>query len=63
MSSHVPQIFIIFIDCLYPWGKQAVISISHKMAVSMNDFNQNDVIEDAWDVGCASLVPEKSKLR
>ncbi|KAJ9597912.1 hypothetical protein L9F63_011199 [Diploptera punctata] len=33
------------------------------MAASMNDSNKNDGIEEPWEVGCASLVPEKSKLR
>ncbi|KAJ9599682.1 hypothetical protein L9F63_026469, partial [Diploptera punctata] len=42
---------------------QALILISHKMAARMNDCNQNDEIEEVWEVGCASLVPEKCKLK
>ncbi|PSN43624.1 hypothetical protein C0J52_15020 [Blattella germanica] len=35
----------------------------NKMAAIMNRYCENYGIEEVWEAGCASLVPEKSKLR
>ena len=35
----------------------------YKMAAIMNRYCENDGIEEVWEAECASLVPEKSKLR
>ena len=35
----------------------------YKMAAIMNRYYGNDEIEEMWEAVCASLVPERSKLR
>ena len=35
----------------------------YKMAAIMNRYYGNDGIEEMWEAVCASLVPERSKLR
>ena len=35
----------------------------YKMAAIMNRYCENYGIEEVWEVVCASLVPERSKLR
>ena len=35
----------------------------YKMAAIMNRYCENDGIEEVWEAECASLVPERSKLR
>ena len=35
----------------------------YKMAAIMNRYCENYGTEEVWEAGCASLVPNKSKLR
>ena len=35
----------------------------YKMAAIMNRYCENDGIDEVWEAVCASLVPERSKLR
>lgn len=35
----------------------------YKMAAIMNRYCGNEGIEEVWEAVCASLVPERSKLR
>ncbi|PSN57347.1 hypothetical protein C0J52_02085 [Blattella germanica] len=35
----------------------------YKMAAIMNRYCENYEIEEVWEARCASLVPERSKLR
>ena len=52
------------ISVLYAGSNLLVMPTNwYKMAAIMNRYYGNDGIEELWEAVCASLVPERSKLR